>query len=349
VRIALIAPPFISVPPKQYGGTELFIAQLALGLKRQGHDVTLYATGDSTLPVQVKSIYPKSDWPIKGEIFDNYKDVTHNGWAVRDASDYADVIHLNGAPGIVLSRFVKQPVVYTVHHAFEQNLTDYYLAHPRVTYVCISNYQREQLRVPNARAIHHGVDTKQYRLTKRKQNYLSFLGRLAPVKGAHLAIEVSKKSGIPLKIAGQIQPLFQSYFDAEIKPHIDGKHIEYVGEADHAAKNELLGNSLAMLFPIQWHEPFGLVMVESMACGTPVLALPGGSVAEVVKPGVSGTICGSVDELADAAKSASFDAAEVRRYVENNFSLDRMVTHYIGLYEELIHGRPKVVPSKVVA
>ncbi len=126
-----------------------------------------------------------------------------------------------------------------------------------------------------------------------KQEYLSFLGRIAPIKGTHLAIEVAKKSGIPLKIAGEVQPIFQDYFDREVKPHIDGKFIEYVGEADLENKNELLGNSLAMLFPIQWNEPFGLVMIEAMACGTPVLALPGGAVEEVVCDGISGFVCQS--------------------------------------------------------
>src|SRR6185312_5084153 len=129
-----------------------------------------------------------------------------------------------------------------------------------------------------------------YRLQKDKQQYLSFIGRIAPIKGTHLAIEIAKQSGIPLKIAGEVQPAYREYFEAKVKPHIDGKFIEYVGLADLAAKNELLGNSLAMLFPIQWDEPFGLVMVESMACGTPVLALRGGSVPEVVQDGISGVV-----------------------------------------------------------
>src|SRR5439155_21276517 len=134
-------------------------------------------------------------------------------------------------------------------------------------------------------------------LKTKKQKYLSFIGRIAPVKGTHLAIEVAQKSGIPLKIAGQVQPAFQDYFDVEIKPKIDGKFIEYIGEADMDAKNELLGDSMAMLFPIQWNEPFGLVLVEAMACGTPVLALPGGSVPEIVRDGVSGYLCTSVEEM----------------------------------------------------
>jgi glycosyltransferase involved in cell wall biosynthesis len=148
---------------------------------------------------------------------------------------------------------------------------------------------------------------------------------------------VAKKSGIPLKIAGEVQPMFQDYFDTHIKPHLDGKFIEYVGEADLATKNELLGNSLAMLFPIQWNEPFGLVMIEAMACGTPVLALPGGAVEEVVRDGVSGYVCRSVEEMARRAQSLSgvFNATAVRQYCQQYFSVERMVTDYVALYQEL--------------
>jgi glycosyltransferase involved in cell wall biosynthesis len=135
------------------------------------------------------------------------------------------------------------------------------------------------------RTIHHGIDPSQYDFVERKQPYLSFIGRIAPIKGTHLAIEVAKRTGIPLKIAGDVQPLYREYFEKKIKPEVDGRLVEYVGLADLRAKNELLSNSLAMLFPIQWNEPFGLVMVEAMACGTPVLAMPGGSVPEVVRDG----------------------------------------------------------------
>src|SRR6266849_5550016 len=171
------------------------------------------------------------------------------------------------------------------------------------------------------------------------QNNLSFLGRITPVKGTHLAIAVAKKSGIPLKIAGEVQPLFRDYFESEVKPHIDGKFVEYVGEADLATKNELLGNSLALLFPIQWDEPFGLVMIEAMACGTPVLALPGGSVPEVVREGVSGHVGNSVEELIAHARNLKFDPEKVRGYVEENFSVDAMAGKYLELYEEVLNGR----------
>jgi glycosyltransferase involved in cell wall biosynthesis len=345
VRIALIAPPFIPVPPMQYGGTELFISELALGLKERGIDVVLYTNGESTSPVELRWLYEKSDWPIRGEIFDNMKDSNHTSWAVDDAMESCDLIHVNNASGLTFSRFTKLPFVYTVHHPAEHCLAEFYKYFPSVNYVCISHHQSESLELSNARVIHHGVDFSQYKVRKKKQDYLSFIGRIAPVKGTHLAIEVAEKTGIPLKIAGQVQPSFKNYFDTQIKPKIDGKFIEFIGEADLAAKNELLGNSLAMLFPIQWDEPFGLVMVEAMACGTPVLSLPGGSVPEIVKDGVSGYVCKDVDEMASRALELRDDipipASAIREFVDQNFSVDVMVSAYIDLYNELLPRKAK--------
>jgi glycosyltransferase involved in cell wall biosynthesis len=173
-----------------------------------------------------------------------------------------------------------------------------------------------------------------YRLCEQKQQYLSFIGRIAPIKGTHLAIAVAKHAGIPLKIAGDIQPMHREYFEAKIKPQVDGKFIEYIGLANLEAKNELLGNSMAMLFPIKWDEPFGLVMVEAMACGTPVVSLPGGSVPEIVRDGISGYVCHSVSGMAKRVKNIQISPRALRQYVEENFSLERMVAQYASLYEE---------------
>jgi glycosyltransferase involved in cell wall biosynthesis len=175
-----------------------------------------------------------------------------------------------------------------------------------------------------------------YRLNKQKQPYLCFLGRVAPVKGTHLAIEIAKRAGIALKIAGEIQPVYQDYWENKIKPHVDGRFIEYVGEVGLEEKNELLGNATAMLFPIQWDEPFGLVMIEAMACGTPVLALSGGSVDEIVREGVSGHIRHSVDELAGCAKDLNLDPETIRQYAETSFSRDRMASDYIEFYSDIL-------------
>lgn len=339
MRIALIAPPFVSVPPKKYGGTELFIAHLAEGLQKLGNEVVVYSNGESTVGVPVRWLYQKERWPIRGGSEDNLADLNHTSWAVADAARTCDVIHINNACGLLASRFVDLPFVYTLHHPREDSLTEFYSYFPRVNYVTISDFQQDRENgLRRVRTIHHGIDLVRYRVQEKKEDYLAFIGRIAPMKGTHLAIEVARKAGIRLKIAGEVQPMFRAYYDQQIKPHVDGRFIEYVGEADLEAKNELLGKARAMLFPIQWDEPFGLVQIESMACGTPVLALPGGSVPEVVCDGVSGYVCSSADELAQRARDLALPAATVRRYVEANFSLDRMVRQYAELYEELVAG-----------
>jgi glycosyltransferase involved in cell wall biosynthesis len=341
MRIGLIAPPFIPVPPTNYGGTELFIAHLAVGLKRLGHDVVVYTNGESTVPVERRSLYAESEWPIHGEIHGSLKDINHSGWAVADAHATCDLLHLNNAPGLVYSRFVSTPFVYTIHHPHEPPLSEFYQHYPNVTYVTISDFQRQREIMPRMSTIHHGLNFSKYRLTTEKQPYLAFIGRIAPVKGTHLAIAAAKKVGMALKIAGEIQPMFQDYYDAEIKPHVDGKFIEYIGEAGLEEKNELLGRATAMLFPIQWDEPFGLVMIEAMACGTPVIALRGGAVPEIVEDGVSGYVCSAVDEMADRVKLvAGFDPQQVRTYAENAFSLERMVRQYVDVYERVLAGVP---------
>ena len=337
MRIALIAPPFISVPPKRYGGTELFLAELASGLQERGVEIILYTNAESTLPVPMKWLYEEEEWPLSGDVEANLKALNHSAWAVEDAIGNADVIHMNNAPGLTLSRFSPElPLVYTVHHAYEPILSKFYNLFPRVSYVTISEFQREKLSVPRSRTIHHGIEMSKYRFNSAKEPYLCFLGRVAPVKGTHLAIEIAKKAGIPLKIAGEIQPLYREYWETSIKPQVDGRLVEYVGEVGLDEKNKLLGNAMAMLFPIQWDEPFGLVMIEAMACGTPVLALPGGSVKEIVKEGVSGYVRPSVDELAACAKDLDLVPEIVRKYAEALFSRERMVSDYIELYSEIL-------------
>lgn len=336
MRIGLIAPPFISVPPKDYGGTELFIAQLAEGLQQRGIDVVVYTNGESTVDVEKRWMYPAAQWPIKVDGNSFLKDMEHSAWAMRDGASYCDLLHVHAAPALTYSRFVQIPMVCTLHGPHDDKLSQLYAHYPQVNYVCISESQCRLESMPRRRTIYHGIDLASYELRTQKQPYLSFIGRIAPIKGVHLAIDVAKRAGIPLKIAGDVQPMYRDYFEAKVKPEIDGQFIEYIGLADLSAKNELLGNSLAMLFPIQWNEPFGLVMVEAMACGTPVLALAGGSVTEVVQDGVSGYVCRSVRQLAKRVTQLNFEPAALRRYVEENFSLPRMVGKYAELYAEAV-------------
>jgi glycosyltransferase involved in cell wall biosynthesis len=336
MRVALIAPPFIAVPPKKYGGTELFIAELAHGLQFQGIDVTVYTNGESTVDAPRRWLYPKGEWPLQGEVDGTLKGLNHFAWAIKEAAQEADLIHVNSAPGLSFARFTDVPMVHTVHHAYDTALAEFYREYPDVSYVTISDFQRRKLPMPHMRTIHHGINSSLYPEQEKKQEYLSFLGRIAPPKGTHLAIEIAKKAGIPLKIAGEVQPINKDYWETMVKPHVDGKFIEYVGEVGMEDKVELLGNSLAMLFPVQWDEPFGLVMIEAMACGTPVLAMPGGSVGEVVREGVSGHVRKSATELAECARNLKIPAGTVRGYMKKFFSAERMTQDYINLYAEIL-------------
>jgi len=329
----------IAVPPTDYGGTELFVAHLATALRELGVEVVVYANGESTVPVKRRSIYERAEWPIKNPENAWIRDVNHTSWAVADAQHGCDAIHVQSAQGITFSRFTHHPLVLTLHMAHDPRLSELYSFFPDIHYVCISNAQCREEKMPHLHTIHHGIDLAQYRLVEQKRQYLSFIGRIAPLKGTHIAIDVAKRTGIPLKIAGDIQPSNREYFERKIKPQIDGKLVEYIGLADLDTKNELLGNSMAMLFPIQWNEPFGLVMVEAMACGTPVLAMPSGSVPEIVQPGVSGYICRSVVEMAKRARDLNLSPVVVRKYVEEKFSTSRMARAYLQVYEWAVQGK----------
>lgn len=348
MKIALIAPPFLTVPPQKYGGTELFVAELAGGLRQQGVDVTVYTIGESTIETRTRWLYPCSQWPpLHGELECTLKALNHSSWAVAEAAGEMDIIHGNSAPALSFSRFVDVPMVHTIHHTYDPAYAEFYESVPEVSYVAISNAQRSKLRMPRMRTIHHGINPTLYQVGTKKREYLSFLGRIAPPKGTHLAIEVARKAGIPLKIAGEIQPAYADYWETMVKPQIDGTFIEYVGEVGLPEKIQLLANSVAMLFPIQWDEPFGLVLIESMACGTPVLAMPGGSVLEIVKEGVSGCVRPTTDELAQCAANLDLQPEAVRAYMEKFFSVERMTRDYISLYTEILQNGVKEVEQIV--
>ena len=328
----------IAVPPADYGGTELFLAHLAEGLQQLGLEVVVYTNRESTVKAERRWIYGHSDWPIKNPEHAFVQDLNHEAWAVHDATEHCDIIHVQSAPAITFSRFIERPIVLTLHGPHDSKLSAFYAFYPEVHYVCISGAQSKQESMPRMSTVHHGIDLTQYKLVEHKQPYLSFIGRIAPLKGTHIAIDVAQRTGIPLKIAGDVQPMYHEYFERKVKPQIDGKIVDYMGLADLQAKNELLGNSMAMLFPIQWNEPFGLVMLEAMACGTPVLAMPGGSVPEVVREGISGHICRSVMQMAKRAQGLNFNPLVIRQYVEDNFSIERMAKEYARVYEDILQG-----------
>jgi glycosyltransferase involved in cell wall biosynthesis len=338
MRIGIIAPPFISVPPKTYGGTELFLAHLISGLHARGHRVTLYANGESHVPCELKWRYRHSHWPLVDPSEAQLKSADHAAWALREATRVVDVLHISDAIAVPFTTFIDRPVVMTLHHPHEPTLSDLYARYPAIHYVAISEDQARRQPLPNTNIVHHGIPLADYEYRAKKRDYLLFLGRMAPCKGPHLAIAAARHARLPLKLAGEIQPYFRNYWEQEVLPEIDGELVQYVGEADTTMKNELLSHARALLFPIQWNEPFGLVMIEAMACGTPVIALPGGSVSEIVRDGVSGWICNDVGEIAERAVSPSIEAASCHAWAEEHFSYERMVDRYVEIYARVIGG-----------
>ena len=257
----------------------------------------------------------------------------HTAWAMRDLGDDFDVVHLNDTLATTFTPFVRTAAVKTLHHPHEPSLSAVYERYPDITYVAISEFQRRQHSMPRLCTIHHGLRVTDYTFESQKGEYLLFLGRIAPLKGTHLAIDIARRTGLPLKIAGEIQPAFREYWEHQVAPYVDGRQIQYVGEADFAAKNELLAHARAMLFPIQWDEPFGLVVIEAMACGTPVLALPGGSMPELVKDGVNGYLCADPAEMAHACGPPGHRSGALPRSTcDAHFGLDVMVRRYEALF-----------------
>jgi glycosyltransferase involved in cell wall biosynthesis len=340
LRIALIASPFISVPPQAYGGTELFVANLAEALVRLGVEVDVYANGESRVEANLRSRYARQNWPLSSETSGLTKELDHTAWAVDDAEAICDIIHVSSALAVPFSRFSSRQFVCTLHHPAEVALTDLYQRHSTIAYAAISQHQASLHPTLHPRVIHHGLDLAKYRFHEEKKQYVAFLGRICPIKGPHNAIAIAKRAGIPLRIAGEVQPIFRDYFEREIRPHLDGHNIEFVGEVDLAAKNELLGHAAALLFPIEWEEPFGLAMIESMACGTPVIAFPGGAVEEVIDDGISGTVCRDVSEAAAALRCDAFEPQAVRHCAETRFSADAMARQYYQLYSGLLRSLP---------
>jgi glycosyltransferase involved in cell wall biosynthesis len=336
MRIAIVCPPFIAIPPPRYGGTELFVATLARELHARGHEVTVYANGESDLPCAVEWRYRDADWPITDLARANLKNADHTAWAIRRAATSADVIHLNDIVGVPFTRFVDLPFVLTIHHSHEPSLSEQYARYPEIDYVAIAGWLAALEPMPKVHVARHGLRVADYELSVEKDDYVAFLGRIAPCKGPHLAIAAARRAGVRLKIAGEVQPMFLDYWEQQVLPHVDGTTVEFIGDVGLEGKNALLSRARALLFPIQWEEPFGLVMVEAMACGTPVLAFRGGAVAEIVVDGLNGWVCHDVADMAARIASPGIDAAACREFVAEHFSVTRMVDEYVRVYERAI-------------
>ena len=339
MKIAILAPIWFAVPPSGYGGIEWVVSLLADGLTDAGHEVTLFASGDSRTKATLSSVFAEAPSELIGR---TQPELLHGLSCYVRAEEFDIVNDHTGMLGSMLGATVETPVVHTVHGPLDgepgriYELIDH-LA-PHVGLISISMNQRKPK--PNLNWIgncHNALDFSVYPFKPTRGEYLLFLGRLSPDKGAHRAIAVAMETGLPLKIAGKKQdPKEVRYFKELVEPHLlDG--IEYLGEVSHGEKVELLQNARATLFPIEWEEPFGLVMIESMACGTPVIATRWGAVPEVIEHGRSGIIVGDYRIFPAALEEADkLDPFDIRRYVEQEFSRERMVSDYLKVYRTFI-------------
>lgn len=340
VRVGLIAPPWVPVPPNVYGGTEAVVHELAVGLQRAGCEVVLVASGDSTCPVPTRSHYPTA----LGTTAPASAELAHVE-AAYDALRDVDVIHdhtLSG-PGWALEHGIDVPIVTTAHGEFTPELRRQFatLAAGGVHVVAISHAQRGTApEVPVAAVIHHGLDLDHFTVGAGDGDYVLFLGRMHPDKGAHRAIAAARAAGKHLVIAAKMwEPSEHRYFAEQVAPLL-GDDAVYVGEVGGQRKLDLLAGAEALVNPIRWPEPFGLVMIEALACGTPVVTFPSGAAPEIVVDGRTGFLSADVDDMAAAlGRVHELDRGACRARVEQRFSTDRMVEDHLRLYRRVIEGR----------
>jgi glycosyltransferase involved in cell wall biosynthesis len=335
MRVAVIAPPWLSVPPRGYGGTETVLDNLCRALATQGHQVLLYASGDSACPVERAWSYPAQ---LGTPRMSPAAELAHAMDAYEAAAAWgADIVHDHTITGPVWAMQRSCiPVVTTNHGPFSGDLLGVYRrTAPLVPLIAISRHQASTApEVPIAAVIHHGVDVDAIRPGDGRGGYAVFLGRMNPDKGVHIAIGIARKAGIPLKIAAKMaEPAEREYFEAKVEPLL-GAGIEYVGEVGAAAKYELLGGAVCLLNPIRWPEPFGMVMIEALASGTPVVATPFGAAPEIVTDGVTGYLRAGADDLVAAVGAAGrLDRRECRRQAVQRFSTARMAAQHVALYQ----------------
>jgi glycosyltransferase involved in cell wall biosynthesis len=342
MRIAQVAPLIESVPPQAYGGTERVVSYLTEQLVREGHDVTLFASGDSETAARLIPCAPTSlrlDPTVVDPIAHQMLEIER----VAAMADEFDVIHWHlDYFHFPLSRRLGVPYLTTLHGRLDMpDLKPLYAEFADAPLVSISNDQRTPLPNVNwVETIHHGMPADELVARFEPGRYLAFLGRISPEKRVDRAIEVAHKTGIPLKIAAKVDDDDRQYYEERIAPMLEHDHVDFIGEIGAADKGDFLGHAQALLFPIDWAEPFGLVMIEAMACGTPVVAYRSGSVPEVITDGVSGFIVETIEEAVDAVGRLHAISREgCRASFEKRFTVERMARDYLAVYERLIDER----------
>ncbi|MGE0218884.1 glycosyltransferase family 4 protein [Mycolicibacterium sp.] len=343
LRIALVAPPYFDVPPQGYGGTEAVVADLADALVARGHRVTLIGAGR---PGTAADFLPVWDTIQSHRLGQPYPEVMHalkTRRAVLELADTEglDIVHEHTMAGPLNAAVYAElglPTLVTVHGPLDEDLLPYYQAlGADAGLIAISDRQRELAPDLNwVGRVHNALRIDDWPFQREKQDYALFLGRYAPYKGAHLALEAAHRAGVPLVLAGKCdEPAEKAYFAEQVAPLLTDSDTVF-GEADATSKRRLLANARCVLFPVQWEEPFGMVMIEAMACGTPVVALRGGAVPEVIDHGVTGIICAHPDELPAAIeKSRDIDPAACRRHVATNFTVAQFGSGYEQIYRQV--------------
>jgi glycosyltransferase involved in cell wall biosynthesis len=339
MRVGIIAPPWVPVPPPAYGGTEVVLDALARGLATRGHDVTLFATGDSTCQVPRAWLFDRADF----ERFGMAAELSHTT-AAYEALAGCDLIHDHTLAGLFLRHLhADVPVVTTNHGLFNDDLQRLYRrTNPTIPLIAISYDQasRAPSDVSVTTVIHHGLDLNRYPFGPEGGDYLVCLGRMHPDKGIDRAIRIARQAEQPLIIGAKMrEPGERRYFEQVIRPLL-GAGVDYVGEVDHRDKVELLRGARALLNPVRWPEPFGLVMIEAMACGTPVVATPAGAISEIVAHGMTGYLASTDAELVGALKAVDrIDRTTCREHVESRFTMERMARHHENLYQRARNRR----------
>jgi len=338
MRIAQVSPLWESVPPKLYGGTERVVSYITEELVRLGHDVTLFASGDSLSAARLEAICPHA-LRLINHSFNREAPMTLLLERAFSGHDKFDLIHSHlDFLGFPVARRCPVPVLTTLHGRLDlPELQPVYREFADIPLVSISDAQRRPLPWANWRAtVHHGLPRDLYTFHPRQGKYLAYLGRLAQEKCPDQAIKIATRAGIPLRIAAKVDPSDRDYFREHIEPLLAHPLVEYVGEITDAEKDDFLGEACALLAPFDWPEPFGLVFIEALACGTPVLALRRGSVPEIIDDGVTGFVCENPDELTAAVEQVSLlDRRHCRQAFETRFTIERMVRDYLDVYEEL--------------
>ena len=351
MKIAQITSVYISVPPKTYGGTERIVYYLCQHLNRRGYDVELFASGDSKVDCTLQSVVPIAcqDDPHSTIYLEKELEARHTYDLYRQAERF-DLVHAHWptlAP--YFCAFTQTPTLVTYGY-IDKQVHEYYRSHfSRCLPVCVSRAQKEMLGDESMPVVYNGIDTDEIEFNDKPEDFFIIVGRMTPGKGIAEAIRIAKKAAVRLLIVGHVTshlPWSEEYFLKEVKPHIDGTQIRYIDRLPYHEVVKLMGKAKGFLFPLQWDEPFGMVVVEAMAAGTPVLAYPRGSMPELINPGESGYLCDSEEEMVEALdRIGSLERARCRNWAEERFSVEQMIDGYERLYKIAAVGEwPRAQP-----